>query len=476
MGIRVEHQPSPYAVGLAAYATGYGGAKLRQQKYALDLVAQDRMMQQRNIEQQNRLKYADALDMRNRQWAVDDMAAQNTARQAEMDQKHEWDVAETTRRENNAYFAAQGASIPKIPDYATPEQRMALSKKAQAIKDLYSGQYDMGDGSDIEEADRLRQEYEAEVMSIPKPDAAAELNKKITHYNPKTGTFQPNAEPGVTRPWIDGKPADDGQAKQEAAGQAAQQKAQQKFESDNAAWETKRDKITQEYIDVWKLNNPGKELPGEEHVRFQQAADMRMEALGKPKPQMPTAPAGAPAAPGAAPAAPAAPEIGVGDDGTAVMPQSAPQAPATQPATQPTAPTATSVPVPTVGQLLDAFGSTGVPQPATTPISVTSPAQPVIEPPSAPVQSTSPEDANFEAIADRISAQNAVQPHKDRRAAEVQARKARVSMKKAGFGGAAVNGVPVVRSKTEYEALKAAGLLPSGTVYIGSDGQQRRVS
>ncbi len=45
MGIRVEHQPSAFAVGMAAYLAGRGKAKQRQQKQALDLHRDNQRMQ-----------------------------------------------------------------------------------------------------------------------------------------------------------------------------------------------------------------------------------------------------------------------------------------------------------------------------------------------------------------------------------------------------------------------------------------------
>ena len=60
MGIRFEHQPGA-VVGMAAYAAGRGKARQRQQKYALDLLQDDRRLQARRQDQFQGFKYRAAL-------------------------------------------------------------------------------------------------------------------------------------------------------------------------------------------------------------------------------------------------------------------------------------------------------------------------------------------------------------------------------------------------------------------------------
>jgi hypothetical protein len=492
MAIRVEHQPSPYVVGLAAYNTGVGGAKQRQQKYAMDLFAQDRAIQQQN----NRLKYMDALDVRNRQWQLDDNAAQATAQQQRDDIKYERDMAETNRKETNAWLKSRGESVTPIPDYATPEQKKELIKMQQAMRGLYSGDYDTGDGSDYEEAERIRQEYESKVGAMTPPSNAEMMNRDTTYYNPKTGSYEDTHVPGVNIPWSKSKgaPIEHGQTGQQNAQAAEAQKAQQKYESDMAKYEKERSKIEQDYIDNWKLQNPGKEIPGEKRLEFRQAADMMMEQLGTPKPtlQLPAPPSDAPAAPGApaTPAAPTpAPEIKLGPDGTPIMPDA--------PAPQPTGSQKMLMP-----ELQKAIGGRSVPGYANPPEGANATPQapegmlfpgdpgyvtgalqkagmgPIPIGPEETSQANA-SDADINAAisaAEKERMDQKVAQAKSSRDAALAQRKAMVQMRKAGFGTESVDGRPVVRSKREYDAMRAAGMLPVGTIYIGSDGQMRRVS
>lgn len=166
MPIRIEHQPSPYAAGLAGWQIGRGAAKARQQKYALDLWQQD---------QQNRM-FEDRQDRR-QQW-MEGMESQRGVQRG---------------------WQAITAGLPPIPVNAPPEQRRRLEKLYQGMAKLGTGAFGM-DENVTSQLGNMLDEINSIIGSIPEPDAATELNKDVVHYDKATGKFYKTAQPG-TIPW-----------------------------------------------------------------------------------------------------------------------------------------------------------------------------------------------------------------------------------------------------------------------------------
>ena len=112
MPIRIEHQPSPWAVGMAGYATGSGIRKQRQQKYNLDLLQQNMAIDARRQEQ---FAYENARTNR-----------------------------ENSREANRAMqigYGAAASSLADIPENAPPEIRKRLGNLRSGINDIVSGKY-----------------------------------------------------------------------------------------------------------------------------------------------------------------------------------------------------------------------------------------------------------------------------------------------------------------------------------------------
>ena len=92
MPIRLEHAPSPWAVGMSGYAAGTGARRQRQQKYALDLFQQDRQnryMEGRQDQRQATLaaREADAMEARAAALSAERGAAAAAARRSEAERR-----------------------------------------------------------------------------------------------------------------------------------------------------------------------------------------------------------------------------------------------------------------------------------------------------------------------------------------------------------------------------------------------------
>jgi hypothetical protein len=118
MPIRVEHQPSPAVVGMAAYYAGYAGRKKREQEQFL----QNRMTLYRDAQQQQARREGQAADFMfsqelNRQHA--------TAADARLDKTRRWDVKDAEKG-----FAEDRAAED---DRFLSEKYKALTDKLDAI-------------------------------------------------------------------------------------------------------------------------------------------------------------------------------------------------------------------------------------------------------------------------------------------------------------------------------------------------------
>lgn len=150
MPIRIEHQPSPYAVGLAGWQAGRGAAKQRQQKYVLDLWQQDR---------QNRY-------MEDRQ-----------------DQRQQWMEGMANQRGVQQGWQAISAGLPEIPENASPEDRQRLQKLYQGMKKMGSGAFGM-DENVVGQLGRTLDDINSILSGIPQMDIAEQTRRGMIWYNP----------------------------------------------------------------------------------------------------------------------------------------------------------------------------------------------------------------------------------------------------------------------------------------------------
>lgn len=161
MPIRVEHQVSPAAVGMAGYAIGQGARRQRQQKYALDLFSQDKAIRARRDEQ---------------------FAYQNA--QANRENSREANRAMTLG------YSAAVQSLPPIPEHADAQTRRRLGNLHTTAAELAGGTY--GHGNNVREPlDEVIEEYNTIVSSIPELDRAEEATKNLILFNPDTGERAP---------------------------------------------------------------------------------------------------------------------------------------------------------------------------------------------------------------------------------------------------------------------------------------------
>lgn len=185
MPIRIEHQPSAFAVGVAGYAAGQGRARERQGKYALDLF-QD---QQRFQNQQN------LMNQRN-QWLD------------ERDAKKDWETM---------------PSMANIPDTVDPQTRRELADLAAQRRDA---RRKFGyDDQAAREADRVAGDKYDDIIRRHVPPSEAEAwNRGLTYVDEKTGQASDQPGEGLV-PYRGGQRAIDNRAEQAAAEKLQQQQA-----------------------------------------------------------------------------------------------------------------------------------------------------------------------------------------------------------------------------------------------------------
>jgi len=198
MPIRIEHQPSPYAVGLAGWQAGRGAAKQRQQKYVLDLWKQDR---------QNR-------------YMEDRQDRQNRYMEDRQDQRQQWMNDRDVQHGVQRGWQAIVAGLPPKPENALPAQRKRLQELYQDMTKLSSGAFGMGDnvtgplGTMLDEINSIH-------SAIPKMDAGEQASKNWGYLNPETGARAKMGEqPGegmVLWDYSKGAPLKDDRAEKAAA-------------------------------------------------------------------------------------------------------------------------------------------------------------------------------------------------------------------------------------------------------------------
>lgn len=144
MGIRVEHEPSSAAVGMAAYAVGRGAAKARQQKHALDLFQQNKEIEARREGQvrdvQARFAMQErgfdfAADMEDRRHAGDleILGERDAAARAAEDRARRWELEDRATAERKTEREAMVAGLPPIPDWVDPMISADLRETARKL-------------------------------------------------------------------------------------------------------------------------------------------------------------------------------------------------------------------------------------------------------------------------------------------------------------------------------------------------------
>lgn len=149
MPIRIEHQPSAFAVGVVGYAAGQGKARERQGKQFLDLF-QD---QQRFQNQQQ------MLDQRN-SWLD------------ERDAKREWSTP---------------PSLMKVPDWAGQKDKESIAKIDAGIYGIRSGKFRHDDENARQVFDDLMRQREEIMGRMQRPDPGEQASENWGYLNPKTG-------------------------------------------------------------------------------------------------------------------------------------------------------------------------------------------------------------------------------------------------------------------------------------------------
>lgn len=295
MPIRLEHQPSPYAVGLAGYATGAGTRRQRQQKYALDLFQQDQAIRSRRDEQFQDRQFGLQLQDQRQDWMN------------ERDARQQWSTP---------------PSLSRIPDYVDVQTRRDLADKAAAIRDLRS-KFSYDDQAAIQNERELREQYEDIIARQAPPSEAEAWNQGLTYIDEKTGRASDQPGEGLV-PYRGGARAIDNSAEQAAAekqrqaAEKTQKEARDKAEAERRVWDsdfaTIAEKVREEHEDEPEWSP---ERIGGEAIR-------RMQIQGRGlRPDLPAAPAASPAI-GASAGGGAVPEFDALPDATVapVAPQS----------------------------------------------------------------------------------------------------------------------------------------------------------
>jgi hypothetical protein len=358
MPIRLEHQPSPIAFGMAGYAAGTGARRQRQQKYALDLFQQDRMIRERRQDQLEDRAFAEDRQDQRQSW----MEGMQDKRQTWMetrDAKREWETM---------------PSMSNIPDTVLPETRRELADLAAQVRDArHKFAYD--DPAAIQADRDARDKYEDIIRRHEPPSEADAWNRGVTYVdeNPASPTYGKSFEtPGDGRkPYRGGQRAVDNRADQAAAEKQAKEQAatvekeatrkyQEDMDNYNAADKSRTDWDKDFYKLVDEITKADETISGRE---AQHRAGMRMVDSGRgTRPQLPARPvrpsaqatptSAAPSAAAGQPAAaqaPAVPEFVVPQQGGhpigITSPAGAQQPPAASPAQ--------SSPAPAAGQSFD---------------------------------------------------------------------------------------------------------------------------
>jgi hypothetical protein len=299
MPIRIEHQPSAFAVGMAGYAAGQGKARQRQGKYFLDIMQDNQRLQ-------------------NQQGLLD--KRQNWIDQR--DAKKDW---ETTPSWSN------------IPATMPPETRRVLADLEAQSKDARRNfAYD---DPNARKADRdARDKHEDIIRRHVPPSEAEAWNRGLIYVDEKTGRASDQQGPGMV-PYRGGQRAignrdelaadkqqQETAKQQQAAVEKAQKDAYDKAVSIQEKWDNEFANVADEVMKEGEAK--GLENPWTSPETIRGEAVRRMRIRGRDfRPDIPSAPAASPAPGAAAGGGAAVPRFDALPDGT-VAPV-APQAGAT---------------------------------------------------------------------------------------------------------------------------------------------------
>lgn len=315
MPIRIEHQPSSASVGMAAYATGRNSARLRQQKYQMDLYQNQQAIQSRREGQFMDFKYQQQLNTDRRT----DIEARDTRLRA-----LELGDADNRRREHladlestRAFAVRQSAAAVESERELAQERRVATGeeeltplaqKKVDALNDDYVKE---SGGFDDAQKEELRIKTEEDIRRIRvapgatrRPAALDAYNKNAVYIDPVTGLAErpsrgkpangilnPNGGPAIPTHEAQQKAELDKIAATTAAKQPEKEAAARK--ADVKEWDRQRNTaITQIMGDKSGSSDP---------VSFAEAVKLAEEEVTRRLGPRPTG--AAPAAGGAAPAA-----------------------------------------------------------------------------------------------------------------------------------------------------------------------------
>lgn len=270
MPIRIEHQPSPYAVGLAGWQAGRGAAKQRQQKYALDLWQQDR---------QNR--YMEDRQDQRQQW----MEQQNKQQQQFYD-----------ARDQRRLLNGRAMQLPDIPeDLANTNDRKTLTDMRIGIGKL-AATIDPNNPSDMEQFEQKVLDYTDALNKAPRVSVYDKVmkdavwldknNQRVEPNTPGAKPFRVDPSRGLT-PLIDRSNEEaeaDKAERQRIANQNAQLTAEKeayaKAESDQKEWLTKRAAKAKEIREADRGDKPAGKRLSEEQILEQATEQMLAEGWG----------------------------------------------------------------------------------------------------------------------------------------------------------------------------------------------------
>ena len=391
MAIRVEHQPSPAVVGMAAYYAGYAGRKKREQEQA----QQNRMTLYRDQQQTQARREGQAMDFL---YGQELNRQRNAAAAGRFQQQHEWDVAEDKQQhtwdveeakekrtaEDEDFLAKQYGGLSGQLDEIVKEGGGHVPPgNAEAAKfwdDVAAFQRDAGK---MKESDRFTrtEKYKAllprlqELLSRAKPDYVVNWSdrpgsRRTTDSGEIWERSRDPSKPDTFVDFADEGPMSDediraGKSKRfRYIGGALQQRVMgrtgSKWEAVDAESKegmSPKDQMKMIYDRAQFLTPEG----GTPSEHLKEAEDWFKDTYGGEGAGAPVAPGGAtaPSAPGSAPAAPTTgtepvPEIVIGPDGKPMLTPAPQTAAPAAPAAQSAATTPVSAPAPTKQQQREA--------------------------------------------------------------------------------------------------------------------------
>lgn len=232
MAIRIVHNPSPAAVGMAAYATGVGKAQERQKKYGLDMVRDQQRLQARRQEQFEGFKYQTFIEGMRRQADQDRFDAGQAAMDARMERGREWEREDRDkefkfREQQDA--ASQQAIADRQIDSALQAGELELTPYAKTEINNAQADYAKAVASNKytpEQLSEIRKQAEEKIRNMKRvgskrPDTQSNVDAVNSSLGSiQNGKFVPGGE--ATHQIIDGKlmPIPPDPAKQEATAKA----------------------------------------------------------------------------------------------------------------------------------------------------------------------------------------------------------------------------------------------------------------